>query len=195
MGVLEVLLTPLEILFCYGQLSPALTEASQNPQEAPPVQEGRGSEHSWEIWEFPLPCRARCEDWPTSIHLTFPPHPRELFVGLLSRLGGGGDQVVIDIPLNPTPLGGIFSFFLKTGKRGKKKCTEQCLFFHGTEQRMSSPGESSPRIPLLLHFQMQNVQQVWPAGILQELKLSQSLGNENSTWSCCSRKIVFSANL
>lgn len=141
-------------------LSSAVPEVSQSPQAAPPVQEGPGSVQRWERREFPLHCRAQREHLPTSIHLTFPPHPGELFVGLLPRLRRGGDQVVIDIPLNPTPLGGIFSFFLKIEKRGKRNTLSSASFCHGTEQRMLSPGESSPRTPLLLHFQMQNVQQV-----------------------------------
>lgn len=118
-----VLLTPLAILLYLMS-----SEVTEKPQWHPPLQDGPGSGHSWEISEFPRHCRAQWEHFPTSIHLTFPPHPRELFVGLLSRLGGGGDQVVIDIPLNPTPLGGIFSFFLKTEKRGKRNTLNSASF-------------------------------------------------------------------
>lgn len=142
---MEVLLTSLEILFCSGQLSPALTEGSHKTQEPPPR-----SEHSWGIREFSW-IRAQLGDQstagvisgtpgaehrgrmpsPTSIDLTFPPHSRELFVGVLPCLGGGGDQVVVDIPLNPTPLAGIFSFFLKTEKREQRSVLSSA-FSHGT---------------------------------------------------------------
>lgn len=119
--------------FCCHQLS---LKSGRAPGSSPSAGEPWVSAQ-WERRES-LHCRALREHLHTSIHLTFPPHPGELFVGLLPGLGRGGDQVVIDVPLDPTPLGGIFSFFLKIGKRGEKKHTEQWLFSHGIEQRMFS---------------------------------------------------------
>lgn len=148
--------------------------------------------HSWEITEFPPHCNAQCEDLPTSIHLTFPPHSRELFVGLLSCLRCGCDQVVIDIPVDPTPFGGIFSFFLKIEKREKRNILNSASFsMEQTREcyRLEKVHQRS------LYCSTEHATCVWPAGILHDFKLNQSMGNESCTWSCCSKKIVFTDDL
>lgn len=168
--MLEVLSHLWKSCFCCHQLS---LKSGRAPGGSPSAGEPWVSAQ-WERRD-PLHCRALRGHLQTSIHLTFPPHPGELFVGLLPGLGRGGDQVVIDVPLDPTPLGGIFSFFLKIGKRGKRNTLSSGCFSMGQSRECFLSWRKFTKDPFTASLpDVECATSVRPAGILHELKLSQS---------------------